>query len=82
MMLRAGVFALIALGLPAWAAALLSGIAVTGIGYVLIRFGIAALRPQELKPRQTMATLKEDAQWLMNRLPMRFDRTSTKPGPE
>jgi hypothetical protein len=58
------VLVLIAVGLPAWAGALLGGIVVIGAGYLLIRSGLAALRPQELTPRQTIETLKEDAQWL------------------
>jgi hypothetical protein len=58
------VLGLIALGLPAWAGALLGGVVVAGTGYVLIRSGLAALRPQHLVPRETIDTLKEDAQWL------------------
>jgi uncharacterized membrane protein YqjE len=58
------VLALIATGLPAWAAALLGGILILGIGYVLIRWGLAGLRRQDLKPHQTLEMLKEDAQWL------------------
>jgi Putative Actinobacterial Holin-X, holin superfamily III len=52
------------MGLPAWAGALLVGIMLAGIGYLLFRSGLAGLRPQELKPLQTIETLKEDAQWL------------------
>ena len=58
------VLVLIALGLPAWAGALLGGVVVAGTGYVLIRSGLAALRPEHLVPRETIETLKEDAQWL------------------
>ena len=54
----------IALGAPPWAAALLGGVLAGGIGYLLIRSGLAALKPQELTPRKTIDTLKEDAQWL------------------
>jgi hypothetical protein len=58
------VLGLIALGLPAWAGALLGGVVVAGTGYVLIQSGLAALRPEQLVPRETIETLKEDAQWL------------------
>lgn len=58
------VLALTAMGLPAWAAALAGGILVAGGGYLLIRSGLAALRPDRLTPQQTIDTLKENAQWL------------------
>ena len=58
------VLILIAIGLPPWAAAFLGGVLVAGIGYLLIRSGLAALKSQELAPRKTIETLKEDAQWL------------------
>jgi Putative Actinobacterial Holin-X, holin superfamily III len=54
----------IALGVPPWAAALVGGVLAAGIGYLLIRSGLAALKPRELTPRKTIDTLKEDAQWL------------------
>jgi hypothetical protein len=54
----------IALGVPPWAAALAGGMLAAGIGYLLIRSGLAALKSQELTPRKTIDTLKEDAQWL------------------
>ena len=54
----------IAIGVPPWAAALVGGALAAGIGYLLIRSGLAALKPKELTPRRTIDTLKEDAQWL------------------
>jgi len=63
-MVAAVVLALIAIGLPPWAAALASGVLMAGAGYFLFRSGLAALRPHEWKPRQTIDTLKENAQWL------------------
>ena len=58
------VLALIAIGLAPWAAASLGGIVIAGIGYALVRAGLAAFRPSDLTPRQTIETLKEDAAWL------------------
>jgi membrane protein len=58
------VLGLIALGLPAWAGALLAGVLIAGAGYLLVRAGLATLRPQALTPRRTIDTLKEDAQWI------------------
>jgi Protein of unknown function (DUF3618)/Putative Actinobacterial Holin-X, holin superfamily III len=62
-LLASSVLMLIAIGLPPWAAALLGGVLVAGIGYLLIRSGLAALKPQDLAPRKTIETLKQDAQW-------------------
>jgi hypothetical protein len=62
--IAASVLVLIAFGVAAWAAALIAGVALVGIGYLLIRSGLATLRSQDLQPRQTIETLKEDAQWL------------------
>ena len=62
--IAAMVLILIVIGLPPWAAALVGGVLVAGIGYLLIRSGLAALKPQELTPQKTIDTLKEDAQWL------------------
>jgi uncharacterized membrane protein YqjE len=62
--IAAMVLILIAIGLPPWAAALAGGVLVAGIGYLLIRSGLAALKRQQLTPRKTIETLKEDAQWL------------------
>lgn len=62
--IAAVVLGLIAIGLAAWAAALLGGLVIAGIGYALIRAGLASFRPQDLTPRETIETLKEDARWL------------------
>lgn len=62
--IAAGVLGLIALGLPPWAGALVGGFLAVGIGYALVRAGLASLNPQDLAPRKTVETLKEDAQWL------------------
>ena len=64
--LAATVLGLIEAGLPPWAGALIGGVAIALAGYVLIRFGLAALRPENLMPRDTIDTLKEDAQWIKN----------------
>ena len=62
--IAAMVLILIAIGLPPLAAALVGGVLVAGVGYLLIRTGLAALRLRELTPHRTIDTLKEDAQWL------------------
>lgn len=60
----AGVIVLLAdRGLPLWASALLVGVIVAALGYVLVQRGLSALKAQDLTPRQTMQSLKEDTQW-------------------
>ncbi len=60
----AAVIALLAaIGVPLWLSALIVGLVVAGIGYVLVQRGLTALKSQELAPRQTIESLKEDTQW-------------------
>jgi hypothetical protein len=61
--LAALIVALAANGVPWWLAALLVGVVVAGVGYVLVQKGLAALKREELAPRQTIETLKEDKDW-------------------
>lgn len=62
-LLAAAVLGLVAAGLDAWLAALVVGLVVAVIGAVLVRRGLDALKRADLAPRQTVETLKEDAQW-------------------
>jgi hypothetical protein len=62
------VLVLVRMGLPAWAAALIGGVAVLVIGYVLIQRGLEALRRDQLTPTQTVETMKENAAWAKNQL--------------
>ena len=50
-------------GVPLWASALIVGAIVAGVGALLIQRGLTALRQQDLTPRQTIQSLKEDTQW-------------------
>lgn len=60
----AGVIVLIAeLGVPLWVSALVVGLVVVGIGYVLVQRGISALKHEDFAPRQTIESIKEDTQW-------------------
>jgi putative superfamily III holin-X len=49
--------------MPLWASALLVGLMVGAIGVCLVWTGLNALKREDLAPRQTIETLKEDAQW-------------------
>ena len=54
--------------IPAWASALIVGVAVGIAAYVMISSALAALKKTDLAPRETVETLKEDAQWLKNQV--------------
>jgi hypothetical protein len=57
--------AILALGafIALWLSALIIGLVVGGIGYSLILRGRKALKRVDLTPRETIETLKEDAEW-------------------
>jgi xanthine/uracil permease len=46
-----------------WLSALLVGVVVAVVGYLLIRRALDALKREDFAPRETMETLKEDQQW-------------------
>ncbi len=49
--------------MPLWLSALLVGLVVAVVGYVLVRRALDALKREDFAPRETMETLKEDQQW-------------------
>jgi len=53
---------------PAWAAALIVGAAVGIVAFVLVSSALKALQKTDLTPRQTVESLKEDAEWLKNQV--------------
>jgi len=61
--LAAIVIALAAAGLPWWLSALLVGAVVIGVGYFLIQKGLSALKHEDLAPRQTIESIKDDTRW-------------------
>jgi Flp pilus assembly protein TadB len=64
LVILAGVVLALGLVLPWWASALIVGVVVAAIGYFLIRKGQTALKQADLRPKQTIETLKEDQQWV------------------
>jgi len=54
--------------MPAWGAALLIGLIVTGIGAFMLKKGLDGIKNTDPMPRQTMETLKEDQQWAKNQV--------------
>lgn len=63
LVLLAALTAALALVMPLWAAALIVGAVVTGIGGYLAYHGLQALKKEDLVPHETLETLKEDKQW-------------------
>ena len=54
--------------MPSWGAALLVGILIAGISWLLIAKALNALQETEITPRQTVETLKEDATWVKQQI--------------
>jgi hypothetical protein len=54
--------------MPAWAAALLVGAVVGIASFVLISSALAELKATDLKPEETVESIKEDAQWLKKQM--------------
>jgi uncharacterized membrane protein YqjE len=61
--LLAAIIILLANVMPWWVAALVVAVLVGIIAAVVISKALAALKNTEVAPRQTVETLKEDAQW-------------------
>ena len=49
--------------MPLWLSALLVGLVVVVVGYLLVRRGLDALKQEDFAPRETIETLKEDQRW-------------------
>jgi hypothetical protein len=60
----AAAVAALATAIPLWASALIVGVVVAVVGYLVLRAGQNHLKQHSLAPRETMDTLREDAQWI------------------
>lgn len=54
--------------MPAWGAALLVGVVVALIAWMMIGKAVAALQQADLTPHETVETLKEDATWVKQQI--------------
>ena len=54
--------------MPNWGAALLVGVVVGVVGWLLISKARAALQATDVTPQQTVETLKEDAAWVKQQI--------------
>lgn len=59
----AGVIVLLNDVMPLWLSALLVGLVVAIVGYLLVKRGLDALKREDFAPRETIETLKEDQEW-------------------
>jgi hypothetical protein len=60
----AGVIAILAYIMPVWLAAFIVAAIAGGVAYFMAMPALTELRKIDPAPRQTVATLKEDAKWL------------------
>jgi len=66
--IAAAILLIAANGVPLWVSALVVGLVVAGLGYVLVRRALSALKREDLAPRQTIESLKDDTQWAKEQL--------------
>jgi hypothetical protein len=56
-------------GLKPWLAALLVGVVLGGIGWVMLQRGLTNLKRTDPTPRRTVETIKDDIQWAKEQRP-------------
>jgi hypothetical protein len=59
---------LAALNIPVWVSALIVGVVLAIASYVLINSALTALRKTQWAPKESIESIKEDAQWLKNQV--------------
>lgn len=64
----AAVILLLSRVMPAWAAALIVGGIVGAVAWLMISKAIAELQRMQLKPQETVESLKEDAEWIKDQI--------------
>jgi Flp pilus assembly protein TadB len=62
--LLAAIIAVLSYAVPVWLSALIVAILVGVIAFYMVSSALAKLKKADLAPRETVTTLKEDAQWL------------------
>jgi hypothetical protein len=61
--IMAAVILILAHWLPWWLSALIVGGVIAGVGYGLVQKGLAALKQEDVAPRETLQTVKENVEW-------------------
>ena len=64
----AGIVVLLGSFIPMWLSALLVGLAVIGVGYVLFQKGFSEVKRGDPVLHQTVHTLKEDKRWIQEQM--------------
>ncbi|MGE5601950.1 MAG: phage holin family protein [Nitrososphaerales archaeon] len=60
----AGIILVLGQVVPVWVAALVVGVIVALIGYLVLQKGLSDLKADKLKPEKTLATMRENKEWL------------------
>jgi hypothetical protein len=68
MAIVAGIIMGLSYFIPAWLSALLVGGIIAVVSYVLVNSALSELRNMDVKPTETVESIKEDAQWLKNQV--------------
>jgi len=68
MTLAGAVVLVLAHVIPLWGSALIVSVFFAAIAYGLVRSGITAIKRADLRPNETIASLKEDKTWTTNLL--------------
>jgi hypothetical protein len=63
-----GIILLVGQWVPIWVSALIIGAIVALVGYLLVQKGLNDLKAENLKPRQTVGSLKENKEWLQEQV--------------
>jgi Putative Actinobacterial Holin-X, holin superfamily III len=63
-MLAALVLGLTALGVDSWLAALIVGAGTIGVGYLIVKAGLARVTRTSIVPAGAIESIKEDAKWV------------------
>jgi hypothetical protein len=61
--IMAAIILVLAYWLPWWVSALIVGAVIAGVGYGLVQKGLAALKQENVAPRETLQTVKENVEW-------------------
>ncbi len=62
----AGIILVLGNVVPIWVAALVVGVIVALIGYLVLQKGLGDLKPEKLKPEQTAKSMRENKEWLQS----------------